>query len=208
MLKKIHLALLAPAALCLTAAASTAHAQGPMKSLAGPYLTVGAGAGYWETYDPSVTQTLQASGGGTATSDKFSAAGRVGLGYRLDQYSSFEVNYHHGGKYSAEMNIASGPVEIEMDVRRVALTYLLTVPINPSWSLTGRLGAHRWEEQFSVAGTDTGERSGTSFTFGVGASFPLSNTADLAIEYQNFQHSKDGGYQTFGEFMAGAVFRF
>lgn len=174
----------------------------------GFYGLAAGGVGYWETYDPSRSDTLLSAGGGTATTDKFATAFKLGVGYQFDTYNGVDVAYHHGGKYDLQLrNTPSGDNDITLKVRRVALAYVLTIPVGADFSFLGRLGVHRWQEDVTSR-NGSGKRSSTSMTFGVGSKYRLGERTDLTLEYENFQDQEGDGYQTFGALTMGVRARF
>lgn len=191
-----------------TLGALTATLPASADASSGLYGLVAGGTGYWETYDASRTATLVNVGGGTATVDKFSAAYKLGVGYQFNTYSGVEVAYHHGGKYDVSLrNTGAGDADITLKVRRVAFTYVLTIPAGKDFSFLGRLGAHRWQEDITSANASA-KRNGTNMTFGLGGKYRLRESTDLTLEYENFQNEDSEGYQTFGALTAGLWVRF
>lgn len=179
----------------------------------GFYGIVGAGLGYWSNGDASRDVLLGNLGGGSGSTDKESVAYKVGIGYQVNAYNGFDLAFHDTGTFAHNIDTSPiGPVKRERDVRRIGLSYILSIPATQRLSVTGRVGVHRWEERTTTT-VGTAEpieekRNDTDAILGLGVSYKFGSRAKLTLDYEFFHQQEDQLYQDFSELTAGLQLRF
>lgn len=178
----------------------------------GLYGIVGAGLGYWSNGDASRGVLLDNLGGGSGSTDKESAAYKIGLGYQINTYNGFDLAFHDTGTFTHNIDSSPfGPVKRQRDVRRIGLSYILSIPATQRLTVMGRVGVHRWEEKTTttVAGeTFKEKRNDTDAILGLGLGYKFGDRVKLTLEYEFFHQQEDQLYQDFSELTAGLQFRF
>lgn len=199
-------------ACALIVAAGAVGGQAAAAGNEGFYGLAAGGVGYWENGDASRDVLLSNLGGGSGTTDKTSGAYKLGVGYQFNEYNGVDLAYHYNGKFAHKIDSSPfGPLTRERKVRRIGLSYVLSIPATQNLSVMGRLGVQRWEEKAttnSLFGTETSKRNDTDAMYGIGAKYRLGERASMTLEYEYFHHQEDALYLDFSEVTAGLQIRF
>lgn len=159
---------------------ASAHAQSPYS------LYFGAGIGSSDI-DEGVTVGLISSGSVDGSDTGFKLVG----GYRLNPNFAIELSYVDLGtaRYSGDY-FGSPVVGGRVDVWGLNFGAVGIIPVNPNFSLFGKLGMFGWEADASdITGgfPFSGLQTGTDLSYGLGLEFSLSNTLGLRLEWESFE---------------------
>lgn len=174
----------------------------------GFYGLVGGGVGYWENGEDSRMIAIENFGATGGSTDSTAPAFKIGAGYQFDTYNGLELAYHRSGTYSHHLTDGTSTLDIDIKMRRVSLVYVLSLPATSKLSFNLRAGVQRWEEKFTVGGSDGGKRNDTDATWGLGAKYRLGERTALTLDYHTFHHQEDNLFLDFGELLAGVQVRF
>jgi len=110
----------------------------------------------------------------------------AGIGFGVSNNLAFEISYNDFGEAS-EKDILSIGDKASVEANAVSLAAVGKLPIDSSFQIFGKLGLDIWNTDFSyrdgfVSGSDSDD--GTDLFYGVGASFSITESTDIHIEYQ------------------------
>ena len=117
-------------------------------------------------------------------------------GYQINKNFAAEFGYTDLGKAEASV---SGFGSASIKATGFEVVGVGIMPINPQWSVYGKLGFFRWDAKLDD-GTGligSASASGTDLTYGVGVGWNLSKNVALRAEYQ--QYNNVGDEETTGQ---------
>jgi OmpA-OmpF porin, OOP family len=170
----------------LVATALLALAAVPLCSLAqepGWYAGVGLGMSNFKGACDGL------SGPGISCDDKDTAFKLFG-GYQVNPNFAVEFGYSDLGKTKADF---AGFGSVSIAASGYEALAVAIAPINPQWSVFGKLGFFRWDADLND-GTGllgSASASGTDLTYGFGANYGFSKNGALRIEYQKYSDVGD-----------------
>ena len=137
------------------------------------------------------------------TCDTKDTAFRILGGYQINRNFAAEIGYHDFGKVTI-----NGVGDVKANA--IELVGLGMYPINPQFSVYGKLGFYRGEAKLSGDFGD-GKETNTDLTYGVGVQYNFNRQLGVRGEWQRY--SKLGGDDTGGDsdvdvLSIGVVFRF
>ncbi len=124
-------------------------------------------------------------------------------GFGVLKFLRIEGTYDRLGSFSGE----SGGVKAESDIRSYGAAALGVLPLGKHFEIFARAGAHYWSVDTTLSGavSDTTSKTGTSMTYGAGASVLIFKNLALRAEYEQF---KTGETDSLKLTSFGAEFRF
>jgi len=139
---------------------------------------------------------------GTKCDDSDTAFGIFG-GYQLNKYFGVEVGYTNLGKAKA----SSGGVTASVEAKGFGFSAVGTFPINPQFSLYGKLGTFLWDTDSNLGGSD----DGADLTYAIGVRWNFAK--NLALQAQLQRYNDVGNSSTTGKsdidiIGVGILFRF
>lgn len=182
-------------------AAAAAVAQPAFAQRAGEPVTgfyVGAGVGGSKT-DIS-TRELAAVGFATASTDESDLSWNVVAGYKITRNWAVEIGYVDLGDFSARGTFGGAPATVSADVTGWNVSAVGTLPINPMFSLYGKLGVLRSKTDASatVAGAlGRATSRETDFTAGIGARYHINRNLSAFVEGNHYELGDNGDARNF-----------
>lgn len=122
-------------------------------------------------------------GGPGVTCDDEDTAFKILGGYQVNPNFAVEFGYTDLGKAQAT---AAGLGTLSAEVSGIEVLAVGMAPINPKWSLYGKLGFFNWDLDFKDSTGLVGNfsESGTELTYGFGANYDVNPRTAVRIEYQ------------------------
>jgi OOP family OmpA-OmpF porin len=172
--------LLAAAVLGLGAlvAASQASAQG---------FYIGGSLGQSDADDGTVIPDLITSGTVDGSDSGFKFFG----GYQFNQNLGLEIAYVDLGKATYSGTFGGAPVTGgSVDTTGLNTSVVGTVPVNPSFSVFGKIGLFAWEKKArDITGgvPFSGTQDDVDVSFGFGAAYHLNRNLSIRAEWEQFE---------------------
>ena len=101
-------------------------------------------------------------------------------GYRFNEY--FAVEGFYAGLGEPESTPSGVPVSTELTGYGAQL--VASLPVGDQFAVFGKVGFYSWEEDFSVFGIDATSDDGTDPTYGIGATFKVSDRVSIRGEWE------------------------
>ena len=170
-------------ACALWLAAPGAQAQSDMKLRMDSGFYMGAGVGRAEQRD-----FCAAIVGGTC--DAKDLTWSIFGGYQFNRYAAVEAGYVDFGKATASGFTVGGGLPAAISSRSHAWEALgvFSVPLNPAFSLYGKLGFFYYNSDGNGSGAAFGSASdnGTELTYGLGAEYNINRNVGARLEWQRY----------------------
>jgi len=150
-----------------------------------PGFYIGASAGS-SSFENDITTGLITSGTVDTTSSGFKLFG----GYQFNEYFGLELAYVDLGKATYSGSFFGAPVTGgKVEVWGLNLSAVGTLPLNPTFSLFGKVGLFAWEAKAKdttggVPFSDT--VSGGDFSFGAGVNVRFTKNLSARVEWERF----------------------
>jgi len=150
-----------------------------------PGFYIGASAGS-SSFENDITTGLITSG----TVDTKSSGFKLFGGYQFNEYFGLELAYVDLGKATYSGSFFGAPVTGgKVEVWGLNLSAVGTLPLNPTFSLFGKVGLFAWEAKAKdttggVPFSDT--VSGGDFSFGAGVSVRFTKNLSARVEWERF----------------------
>lgn len=172
---------------------------------AGWYAGIGFGSGKYKDM-PSAAEIdaeLLAEYGIVATSTVYDTdtAWKLFAGYRFNKNFALEGSYADLGKATWNSTVtvpAAGTVNFSGKGKAWSLAALGILPVTEQFEVFGKIGAQRWNVDASVTATgggggaaDSSDDSGTSWLFGVGASYSFTKNLAVRAEWERYKNVGD-----------------
>lgn len=188
-------ALVAILGLAVAAFSLPASAQLRAPALSGAYVGGSLGQSKFRTDCPS-----------GATCDTSDTAWRLFAGYQFHPNVAAEVGYANLG----DAKFSGGGESAKVEASAWDLSAILSMPLYQQFSVLGRLGLfHSKLETSGSAGIQTGDKTDTGFTYGVGFGFDFSRNLGLRAEWQRFSKVAGQGDDTdIDNYSLGVLWRF
>jgi OOP family OmpA-OmpF porin len=187
----------------LTAMAFTLLSSPALAQDKGLYLGLGAGMSEYKDACDEIPAGVSCDDGDTAT--------KIFGGYKFSPNFAVEAGYTDLGKASASQ---AGVGSVSLEASGFEVVAVGIVPLNPKWSLYGKLGAFVWDVDLKDNGTglvSSESESGTGLTYAFGVNWDFTRNLSARLEYQVY--SDIGDEDTTGEgdvnvIGASLIFRF
>lgn len=129
------------------------------------------------------------SGSGVSCDENDTAFKLFG-GYQVNRNFAVELGYTDLGKAKASF---SGFGDVSIAASGFEALAVGIVPINPQWSLIGKLGLFRWDVDFNdgTGLVGSGSASGTNVTYALGVGYQFTPKAAVRVEYQQYKDIGD-----------------
>lgn len=118
----------------------------------------------------------------------------VGIGYAFSDYFAVEAIWTDYGKppgdYDAELSggLSGFAGNASVDIRATSLSLVGKLPLFRWFSLYGRVGYTKWNADFDFRSgvVGTGDDNGNDYVYAAGATFSVTDSLDLFVEYEQF----------------------
>ncbi|MBU1665601.1 MAG: outer membrane beta-barrel protein [Gammaproteobacteria bacterium] len=137
----------------------------------------------------------------TSTAEDTDTAWKLFAGYRINKNFAVEGSYADLGKATFDSTVtapAAGTVNISWKSKAWSLAAVGILPVTDQFEVFGKIGGHFWDVDMSVTatgggGTAAGSASddGTSWLYGVGASYSFSKNIAVRAEWERYQDVGD-----------------
>lgn len=152
---------------------------------------------------------------GITQCDDSDTAMRIFGGYKLNPNVAFEVGYADLGKATASGVVLGIPASAEWKATVWDFSAVGMLPLDPKFSLLGRIGLTSWSVDLSVNAAGLGggstSSSGTDLTYGLGVQYDFTNQVGLRGEWQTYSSIGDDnstGQSDVDVISASVLFRF
>jgi OOP family OmpA-OmpF porin len=189
-------ALVAVLGVAVAAFSLPASAQLRAPALSGAYVGGSLGQSKFKTDCPA-----------GATCDTTDTAWRLFAGYQLHPIVAAELGYANLGS----AKFSGGGDSATVDASAWDLSAVLSAPLVRQLALLARFGMfHSKLETSGSAGIQTGDKTDTGFTFGIGLGFDVTRNLGLRAEWQRYSKvAATGGDDTdIDNFNVGVLWRF
>ncbi|MEM7585513.1 MAG: porin family protein [Acidobacteriota bacterium] len=127
--------------------------------------------------------------------DGDSSSWGVGLGFKLNEYAAFQLEYNDlgnfigtGGECGVENPCTTGSAEIESVSSMISATFLPHLPLGDVFSLYGKVGLVRWDSEVSeildIDDIFVNDRDGWDVVYGAGLRVEIPGPLDAFAEYE------------------------
>lgn len=127
--------------------------------------------------------------------DDTDTAARIFGGYKLNKNVAFEVGYADLGKAHGSGVLFGIPTTAEWKATAWDFVFVGILPLNPQFSLLGKVGVTSWSLDANITatgvGTATDSPTGTDTTYGVGVQWDINNQFGLRGEWQHYSNIGD-----------------
>lgn len=137
-----------------------------------------------------------------ATCDDKDTTWKIFGGYQFNSYLGYEIGLVDLSEWPASLG-AVGTANAKL--RIFELTLVGTMPLSQRFSVYGKAGVYQWDADFEPAAgvAATADANGNDYTFGLGATYKLTRTAAVRLEWQRY--NKVGDPSTTGRFNVDVV---
>ena len=132
----------------------------------------------------------------TSTADDTGTAWKLFAGYRFNKNFALEGGYADLGKATFDSIVtvpAAGTVSLAWKAKAWSLAAVGILPVTDQFEVFGKVGAHRWDLDASVAVAGGGgaaagsaDDSGSSWLYGVGASYSFTKNMAVRAEWERY----------------------
>jgi OmpA-OmpF porin, OOP family len=132
---------------------------------------------------------------------------KIFAGYQFNPNFGMEITYVDLGK--AQYSGTFGPLPVtggSLETTGANFSAVGTIPLNPSFSLFGKLGFFVWEQKARDITDEmpfSGKDDGQDLSLGVGASLNLTRNVSLRLEWERFE-----AFDSIDFLSLGVAFRF
>lgn len=136
----------------------------------------------------------------SSSADSWSTNGGLRLGYQFTPNFALEGTYDRVGNMGVQSTLSSPMADTAMGNWKsygLGLHALGIVPIDPQWSVYGRLGVEQWHTSLNLTSNVGGPTSlsnsdnSTSLALGAGVSYALTRNVDATAELIHYTHVGD-----------------
>jgi OOP family OmpA-OmpF porin len=143
------------------------------------------------------------------TCDTSDTAWRLFAGYQFHPNVAVELGYANLG----DVKFSGGGESAKVESSAWDFSALLSMPLYQQFSLLGRLGMFHSKLETSASagsGIETGDKTDTGFTYGLGFGFDFSRNLGLRAEWQRYSKvAAQGGQDTdIDNYNVGVLWRF
>ncbi|MCJ0765690.1 outer membrane beta-barrel protein [Variovorax terrae] len=158
--------------------------------------------------------------GSSSSSDSSSTNPSLRLGYQFNPNFAIEGTYDRLGTMGVQSSLSSPAADTASGSWKshgLGLHALGILPINPQWSVYGRLGVEQWHTRLDLNSNAGGPTalsntdSTTSLAVGVGASYALTRNLDATAELIHYNRVGDAastGRTGLNQFSVGLRYHF
>jgi len=124
----------------------------------------------------------------------------IGVGFKINKNLAFEISHKDFGE--AEKTYTAGSESLKFTVGGDAISFAAVgiLPIDASFSVFGKLGLDLWngdakatyDDGFGFVDSESDSDDGTDLFYAVGASYQITASTDVHIEYQVHEFDTGG----------------
>jgi len=146
--------------------------------------------------------------------DDKSTGGKVFAGLQLLPLTALELGYIDFGKAKASGTLSGASTSPDLSANATYLAFLLRATFFERLTAYGKVGLDYWTASGSLGSASLGtsqSANGTSYMYGVGASFKIVGPLGVIVEaerYQNVGDQSKTGQANINAFSLGLVLRF